>query len=93
MGELVDERQLGRAPDHGVDVHLLELERPVLGAQARHDLDPLGERGGLGPVVRLEVADHDVAALGLGLPALLEHPVGLSDSGCHAQEDPVVAPH
>ena len=30
--ELVDERELGRPPDDGVDVHLLELERPVLDA-------------------------------------------------------------
>ena len=28
--ELVDQRELGPARDHGVDVHLLELERPVL---------------------------------------------------------------
>ena len=78
--ELVDQRQLGRARDHGVDVHLLELEPAVRGSQARHRLEPLGERRRLRPVVRLEVADHDVTPLGLRLPALLQHPVGLADS-------------
>ena len=62
----------------------------MLGAQARHDLEPLGERRGLGPVVRLEVADHDVAALGLRLPPFLEHPVRLADAGRHPEQDPVV---
>ena len=69
--ELVDQGQLRRTADHGVDVHLLEVERPCSAPQRRHDLEPLGERGGLGPVVRLEVADHDVAALApapAGLP-------------------------
>ena len=91
--ELVDQRELGRARDHRVDVHLLELELAERAAQARHDLEPLGERGRLRPVVRLEVADHDVAALRLRLPALLEHPVGLADPGRHAEQDPVAAAH
>ncbi len=42
--ELVDKRELRRAPDHGVDVHLLELEPAVLRPQARHGLEPLRER-------------------------------------------------
>ena len=81
----------GARADHGVDVHLLELERPVLRAQPRHDLEPLGERRRLGAVVRLEVADHDVLALLLRLPALVEHPVRLADSCGHPEQDPVVA--
>ena len=77
--KLVDERELGRAPDDRVHVHLLELERAVLRPQSRHDLEALGERRRVGPVVRLQVADHDVASLGLRPATLLEHPVGLAD--------------
>ena len=91
VGELVDQRQFRRATDHRVGVHLLQLQGPVLRAQARHDLEPLRERRGLGPVVRLEVADHDVPAFGLRLPALLQHPVGLAYAGGHAEQDPVAA--
>ena len=65
--QLVDERELGRAPDDGVHVQLLEPERPRARPAARHDLEALGLHGGLGPVVRLEVADDDVDALGLRL--------------------------
>ena len=35
---------------------------PWLTSQPRHVLEPLGERRGLGPVVRLQVADDDVTA-------------------------------
>ena len=91
VGELVDQRQLGRAADDGVDVHLLELETAVARAQPGDDLESFGERARLGPVVRLEVADDDVAAVVLRLAALLEHPVGLADAGGHPEQDPVVA--
>ena len=58
---------------------------------ARDDLEAIGLGDRLGAVVRLEVADHDVAAgLGLGL-ALLEHAVGLADAGRHPEEDLVAA--
>ena len=93
VGELVDERELWRPPDDRVHVHLLDLERPVADAPPRHDLEPLGERRSCRAVVGLEVADHDVPALGLGLAALLEHAVGLADAGRHSQQDPVPAAH
>ncbi len=83
----------GRPPHDGVDVHLLERDAAVLDAPARHDLEPLRERGGLGPVVRLQVADDDVDAVRERLPALEEHAVRLADSGGHAQQDPVTAAH
>ena len=91
MGELVDQRELGRAAEDGVDVHLLEVEAAVAGAQVRDLLDALSERSGLGALVRLEVADDDVPALGVRRPALLQHPVGLADTGGHSEQDPVVA--
>ena len=85
------ERELRRAADHRVDVHLLELERPVLRAEPRNDLEALGEGRRLGAVVRLEVADHDVPSLLLRLPALEEHAVRLADSRRHPEQDPVMA--
>ena len=72
-------------------VHLLEHRVAVGDAPARNHLQALGLGDRLGPAVRLEVADHDVASrLGLGL-ALLQHPVGLADAGGHAEEDLVIA--
>ena len=92
--ELVDERELGRAADHGVDVHLGAAPcPPTVPRRCGTDLEPDGERGRLGPVVRLEVADHDVDPLVARLPALLEHPVGLPDPGGHPEQDPVAATH
>ena len=92
--ELVDQRELRRAPDHGVDVHLVELERRRAAARRCGTTSrPSACAGGLGPVVRLEVADHDVAALLLRLPALLEHAVRLPDAGRHAEQDAVAAAH
>ena len=41
MGELVDQRQLGRAADDGVDVQLLEHEAPVLDPPSRDRFEPL----------------------------------------------------
>ena len=72
-------------------IHLLELERTVLRAQPRHDLEPVGERSRLGALVRLEVADHDVLPLLLRLAALEEHPVRLADARGHPEQDPIVA--
>ena len=69
-----------------------EREPTVADRQARNDLEPFRERRGLGSVVRLEIADDDVAALVLRLLSLLEHPVGLADAGDGAEQDPVAAP-
>ena len=87
VGELVDQGELGRAGDHRGDVHLVHHPLAVLDRSPRDDLeaDRLGDR--LGAVVRLEIADDDVAArLRLRLP-LLEHPVSLAHPGRHPKED------
>ena len=93
MRQLVHEGELRPAGDDGVDVHLGEVEVSVLAPQPRHLLDAVREGRGLGPVVRLEVADHDVTAVVLRLAPFLEHPVGLADPRGHAEQDPVVAAH
>ena len=91
--ELVDEGELGCSAEHRVDVHLPEHQAAVRDRDSRYELEALGERCGLGPVVRLEIADHDVAALGVRLPALLQHPIGLADTGGHAEQNAVAAAH
>ena len=62
-------RRRARAPARGGSTASTSISSsssaPWLAPPPRHDLETLGERRGLGPVVRLEVADHDVAALGL----------------------------
>ena len=63
----------------------------MLRPQSRHDLEALRERRRLGPIVRLQVADDDVASLGLGLPALLQHAVRLADPGRGTEQYAVAA--
>src|SRR4249919_2986407 len=93
MSELVDEGELGGAPDDSLRIELVELERDVAAPSPRHNLQPFGKRRRLRAVVRLEVADHDVDAFDGGLTPFLEHPVCLADSCGSAQENPVAASH
>ena len=62
VGELVDQRQLGRAGEHRRQVHLLDLDVAVGDAAPRHHLEPARLVARLLAFVGLEVADHDVAA-------------------------------
>ena len=63
VGELVDQRQLGRAGEQRRQVHLLDARRRGSAtAAARHHLQPARLVAGLLAFVRLQVADHDVAA-------------------------------
>ena len=61
--QLVDQRELGRATDDRVDVHLVQLEAAVRSPQMRHDLDATRQRRRLRAVMGLEVADDDITAL------------------------------
>ena len=93
MGQLVDQAQLWSALEDRGQVHLVDLGAAVLDLSARQALQALRLCLGLGARVRLEVADYNVKPGGaLGL-ALLEHAVGLADTGGHAQEDLVLASH
>jgi hypothetical protein len=93
VGKLVDEGELRRAAHDPLDVDLLEPDAPVLDDPARHDLEPLGQDGRLRPVVRLEVADHDVDPVRPRLLPLEEHPVRLPDAGRGTQQDPIATAH
>jgi hypothetical protein len=85
VGQLVDQAQLGVAVQDRRQVHLLQFGAAVVDAAPRDHRQPLGQGGRLGPAVRLEQADDDVASI---LPldvSLLEHPVRLPDAGSHPQ--------
>jgi hypothetical protein len=53
----------------------------------RHDLEPLGERGGLGAAVGLEPSDDHVGAVAADEARRLEHRVRLADAGSGPEED------
>ena len=87
MCELVDERDLRLAREHGVDVHLLEGAVAVLELRPRHDLEiaDLGRR--LLPAVRLDEPDDDVLAVVAPSPAFVQHRERLADAGRRAEVD------
>ena len=57
------------------------VDAAVLDLAARHDLEPVDQRRGLGAAVGLDEAEHDVDAALAERVRLLEHPVGLADAG------------
>ncbi len=89
--ELVDQRQIGITPQQRRQVHLLELGAAVGNLAPGNRLQALGKRRGLGPAVGLHVPDRDVAASVLFGVAFLQHPVRLSNTGGHSDEDLVVS--
>ena len=83
--ELVDQRDLRLAGEHGLDVHLFPLAAPVGQLLARDDLKAFDQRRRLRPPVRLGERDNDVCpALGAPVP-LREHGVRLAHPGRRAQ--------
>ena len=85
--ELVDERELGRAAQHGGEVHLLQDDAAALDPPSRHDLQAGRLRGRLVAPVGLDQADHDVAARVSLRAAVLEHAERLADACRHPEED------
>ena len=81
VGELVDERDLRRSGEDGVDVHLLE-HRASVGHRAC-EARPRGRRSASavsGAAVGLDEADDHVGATIATAPALVEHGEGLADA-------------
>ena len=86
--ELVDQRDLRSAGQHGVEVHLLERRAPVADRGPRDDLQAVQQRRRVRPAVRLHVGHHHVGpALGAPVP-LAEHVEGLPGACRRAQVDP-----
>jgi len=91
VSELVDQRSSGpRCSSAGRSISSTATSRTVTRRRGTVSSPRAWALVSLAPV-RLQVADHHIAAaIGLGL-TLLEHPVGLADAGGHAEEDLVVA--
>ena len=85
--ELVDQRDLRVAGQHGVEVHLLE-GRPAVGHPlARDDLHAVEQRPGVRAPVRLGEGDHHLGAAFGPAVTLTQHGEGLADPGGGAQVD------
>ena len=76
--ELVDERHLGMAGEHRVEIHLLERRAAVLDLAPRDDLEVAELLDRLRAAVGLDDADDDVGAPLGTAAALVEHVVGLA---------------
>ena len=81
MGQLVDEDQLRPLGQRGLQVELDQLRAAIGHFLASQHIETEHEGLGLGPDVRLDVADEHVDAFAGLLAARLEHRVGLADPG------------
>src|SRR5206468_1672373 len=86
--DLVDQRDLRRPVENGVDVHLLEVGAAVADPTARNDFEVTDLRRRVGPTVRLHQSDDDVRAARPAALALVEHGEGLADAGRGTEIDP-----
>ena len=87
VGELVHQDQGGAARQRAVQIELAQARSAILHAPRRQRLEPGQQRVGLGALVRLDVADDHVAAVGALVAPGLEHRVRLADAGGGAEED------
>jgi hypothetical protein len=66
----------------------IEHRAAVFDDSPGHDLEVANLGNRVGPIVRLEEADHDVGAPLLAPPAFVKHGVCLPDTRCRAEVDP-----
>ena len=81
MRQLIDDRDLRTAGQHGVDIHLGERGLAVLGSAPGHDLKTGQGRGGLRPAVHLDETDDHVGAPVQTAVRLVEHRERFADPG------------
>jgi hypothetical protein len=81
MGQLIDERHVGVTSEHRVEVHFLEDRPSIFGGTSEHHLEVGDQLFGEGPAVTLHESDDHISAPLLSPVALVEHGVGLPDSG------------
>ncbi len=87
MGQLVDQHQLRTTRQRRVEVELGQLAPAMRDRQRRQQLEPLDQRRGLAPPMRLDDAHQHVHALVGARAGGLQHRVGLADAGRGAEED------
>ena len=86
VGHLVDEQHLRPTGDRSLQVELAQRVAPIGHRQPRQDLQPLHERHGLGPAVRLDDAHDHVASRGHEPAGRFQHGIRLADAGGEAEK-------
>ncbi len=87
VGDVVDQRQLGPAGQHRVDVQLLRGTVAADQGLAGQDLQAAQQRVGLLAAMSLDQGHHDVDPVARAALRVLEHRVGLADARGGAEED------
>ena len=87
VGQLVNEDQRGMALQGGVEIEFLQPDIFVFDEVVRQQFHAEQEGFGIGPRVRLGIADDDIRPLGRPVAAFFEHGVGFPDAGRGAEED------
>src|ERR1700745_4273336 len=81
VGQLVDDRHLGPARDHGVDVHLLEGHAAISDLRAGNDLEISDLRHRVRSFVRLDEPDDDIDPTPPQVVPFVQHATGLARPG------------
>ena len=87
VGELVDDDQLGLALERRVQIEFLDRAPVVFNHAPRQDFEPLDERARLGAAMSLDEPDDDIDAFVPQAPRVLQHGVGLADTGGGAEKN------
>ena len=87
VGEFIDQSKLRSAREQSVEIHFLELTPFVFEAMARHDLEALNKRLGLGASMGLNHACDDIVAVLQSGACLLQHLIGFADARRRTEEN------
>ena len=88
MRQFVHQQQRGFARKRRVQVEITQGGTPIRNLEVGKLLEPLEQHFDFGTTMRLGIAYDDIHALGLLRARLLEHGVGLANTGGGAEEDP-----
>ena len=87
VSEFVNDDQLGLARERRVQIKFIERAPVVFNLAPRQDFEPFDERARFGAAMRLDEPDDDIDALVLQALRVLQHGVGLADSGRGAEKN------
>ena len=87
VSELVDDDQLGVAFERCIDVEFLDRAAVVFDLAPGQDFEPLDKGARLGAAMSLDEPDDDIDAFVLQAPRVLQHGVGLADTGRSAEKN------
>jgi hypothetical protein len=81
MSELIDDADGGVTPKDSLGIHFFEAGAAILDGFAGDDFQPFEPGDGFFAAVGFEIADHHVDAAAVELLGILEHLVGLANTG------------